>query len=204
VTGPILLASGNRNKYIEMSEFLEPGCISLLFGPDVLGFELEIEEDGDTYAGNALKKARIWAEKTGIPSLADDSGLEVKALGWAPGIGSARVAADDAGRIRWLLGRMGNTSDRTARFVACLALFYPQDGKCLLTQGYCWGRIANEPVGDEGFGYDPVFIPRGYEETFASLGRRAKSRISHRSIAAISLRRMLQDRFCDRMCTRAR
>jgi len=92
VSKTILLASGNRNKYFEFSDFFEPVGVDVLFGPDVLGRELEIVEDGSTYAHNALKKARAWADKAGMPALSDDSGLEVRALSWGPGTGSARVA----------------------------------------------------------------------------------------------------------------
>jgi len=203
VSKTILLASGNRNKYYEFSDFFEPAGVDVLFGPDVLGCELEIVEDGSTYAHNALKKARAWADKAGMPALSDDSGLEVRALSWGPGTGSARVAKDDLSRIRWLMGKMENVSDRTARFVACLALVFPGAGQCWLTQGYCWGRIANEPSGNEGFGYDPLFVPEGYNEPFAVLGQGVKSKISHRAVATFSLRRMLSKGFCDRMCTRS-
>lgn len=199
----ILLASGNRDKFEEIADFLAPAGIDVVFGPDVAGYGLEIEENGRTYAQNAMKKARAWAETTGIPALSDDSGLEVRALSWDPGLGSARVAPDDAGRVRWLMERMERMPDRVARFVACLALVFPQERQCWVTQGYCWGHIATEPSGEEGFGYDPVFVPSGYCKTFAVMGRDAKSKVSHRAVAAFSMRRMLQTGFCDRMCTRA-
>lgn len=187
----ILLASGNRNKFFELSDFFQPVGVRVLFGPDVLGQELEIVEDGRTYAHNALKKARFWAEKTGMPALADDSGLEVRAISWGPGTVSARVAQDDSSRIRWLMEKMEDVSDRTARFVACLALISPEDRQCWITEGYCWGRIARQPSGNEGFGYDPLFVPDGYDEPFAVLGQGVKSRISHRAVAAFSMRQML-------------
>ncbi len=187
----ILLASGNRNKFFELSDFFQPVGVRVLFGPDVLGQEPEIIEDGTTYAQNALKKARYWAEKAWMPALSDDSGLEVRALSWGPGTVSARVAQDDASRIRWLMEKMENVSDRTARFVACLALVSPENRQCWITEGYCWGRIARQPSGSEGFGYDPLFVPDGYDEPFAVLGQRVKSRISHRAVAAFSMRRML-------------
>lgn len=187
----ILLASGNRNKFLELSDFFQPVGVRVLFGPDLIGNDLEIVEDGTTYAHNALKKARFWAEKTGMPALSDDSGLEVRALAWGPGTESARVAEDDSSRIRWLMEKMKNVSDRTARFVACLALVFPAARQCWLTQGYCWGRIAGRPSGNGGFGYDPLFVPEGYNEPFAVLGQPVKSKISHRAVATFSLRRML-------------
>lgn len=187
----IILASGNRNKFFELSEFFRPAGVQVLFGPDVLGQDPEIIEDGTTYAQNALKKARFWAGKTGMPALSDDSGLEVRALSWGPGISSARVAKDDPSRILWLLEKMEGIQDRAARFVACLALVFPENRQCWLTEGYCWGRIARQPSGSEGFGYDPLFVPDGYDEPFAVLGQRVKSRISHRAVATFSMRRML-------------
>ena len=189
----IVFASWNRNKHLEMSSLLAPAGVDLLFGPDLAGAgEVpEVDEDRDTYAGNAVIKALAWSLALGRPALADDSGLEVSSLNWGPGVMSARVAPDDAARIQWLLGKMEGISERRARFVAALALFFPERGIWLLAGGSCYGSIAVKPSGIYGFGYDPLFVPQGYNETLAVLGPTVKSRISHRSVAARALSRML-------------
>lgn len=189
----IVFASWNRNKYLEMSSLLAPAGVGLLFGPDLSGAgEVpEVDEDRDTYAGNAVTKALAWSSALGRPALADDSGLEVSSLNWGPGVMSARVAPDDAARVQWLLGKMEGISERRARFVAALALFFPERGIWLLAEGFCYGSISVEPSGGHGFGYDPLFVPNGYNETLAVLGPTVKSRISHRSVAARALCRML-------------
>jgi len=187
----IVFASGNRNKYIEIKKRLEKSGVQLLFGPDVLGGNLNVVEDGSTYLENAYKKALVWANETGLPSVADDSGLEVKALDWRPGIYSSRVAESDPSRIEWLLAQMANVEDRTARFVAALALVLPDGKQCWIVEGFCWGKIEHEPRGSCGFGYDPVFVPEGFEKTFAELGPDVKLRISHRSVAVEGLSNML-------------
>jgi len=126
-----------------------------------------------------------------MPALADDSWLEVRALGWRPGVMSARMACDDQGRIGWLLKSLEGISDRSARFVAVLALCDGSGGRWFLSEGFCSGTIAYLPSGDSGFGYDPVFVPDGYNRTIAELGPEVKSRLSHRAIAAEALSRML-------------
>jgi len=189
----IVFASGNRHKYLEMRSLLAPMGVELLFGLDLSGpgDVPVVEEDRGTYAGNAAVKALAWAMALGRSALADDSGLEVRALGWEPGVMSARVAPDDGARIEWLLERMRGVADREARFVAALALYEAGRGRWLLAEGFCYGRIAPAPMGRSGFGYDPLFIPRGYDETLAVLGPEVKSRLSHRSVAARALGRML-------------
>jgi XTP/dITP diphosphohydrolase len=149
-----------------------------------------IEETGSDYEENALIKARAWANFTGIPAIADDSGLEVRALEWGPGIFSARAApGSDSDRIKRLLEGIADTRDRFARFVACIAVAFPASGRncpCgrrnfFSAQGVCRGNIARYPSGSAGFGYDPVFVPHGYDATFAELGSGVKSKISHRA-----------------------
>ncbi|MDO9508283.1 MAG: non-canonical purine NTP pyrophosphatase [Thermovirgaceae bacterium] len=173
---------------------LLPGGVNLLFGPDILppGHLMDVAEDSPSYAGNAMKKAFFWALRLGMAALADDSGLEVRSLGWAPGVMSARVAPDDRSRIDWLLERLEGFADRRARFVAALALFDAGRGTWLLAEGFCPGVISSGPSGDHGFGYDPVFVPEGYEKPLAILGPDVKSRVSHRAIAAGALSRMLE------------
>jgi len=188
----VVLASGNAHKHEELTALLGPVGISLVFGPERLS--LEVEESGKSYAENALIKAKAWSGALGMPALADDSGLEVRELAWAPGLYSSRVAPSDAERIRWLLGRMEGKADRAARFVACLALAWPDVSgmRVTLAEGYCWGEIAMEASGQSGFGYDPVFIPQGHDRSFGDLGEGLKSRISHRAVASRALRDMLE------------
>ena len=187
----MVLASGNRHKYLEMKEVLEQIGIELLFGGNFAD-PREVEETGRTYEENALLKARAWAEFTGLPSVADDSGIEVYALGGAPGVHSARaVPGSDAERTRWLLGQMEGKRDRRARFVACLAVVFPHEEKPVICERYCEGMLTLAAAGASGFGYDPIFIPDGYEKTFAELGERVKQKISHRALALKGIAEML-------------
>lgn len=181
----LLFGSGNRHKYGEVVELLAPLKIPIIFGPD-RAF-LDVEEDGTTYASNAYIKARAWAEATGLPSLADDSGVEVRALDWRPGIFSARMAEDDPGRVEWILQQMRGQTDRYARYVAAFALCFPGERFSLLTEGVCPGKITGEPRGREGFGYDPVFQPLGQRGTFGEIPKEIKGLISHRALAGYAL-----------------
>jgi XTP/dITP diphosphohydrolase len=162
--------------------------ISLQDLPCSLGSPPSVDETGESYEENALLKARAWADFFGAPTIADDSGLEVSGLDGRPGIFSARTASGaDEDRVRWLLGELDGMTDRRARFVACVVISFPgqrSGGRGhFVSHGVCWGRIANQPAGLSGFGYDPVFIPDGYENTFAELGKEIKSIISHRAKA---------------------
>ena len=147
----------------------------------------EPEETGCTFEENALIKARAVSQYTGKTALADDSGLEVDALDGAPGVHSARYAGSDAtdlDNIRRLLDALDGISDaeRTARFRCVVAVVVP-DGRTWTAEGACEGRILQAPRGDAGFGYDPLFVPAGYENTFAELDAGVKNRISHRALA---------------------
>ena len=147
----------------------------------------EPEETGRTFEENALIKARAVSRYTGRTALADDSGLEVDALDGAPGVHSARYAGTDAtdqDNIRRLLDALDGISDagRTARFRCVVAVVVP-DGRTWTAEGACEGRILQAPRGDAGFGYDPLFVPAGYESTFAELDAGVKNRISHRALA---------------------
>ena len=165
----IVLATTNKHKY---DEFLSiTGNTDLIYSPEVV-----IEETGKTYRENSMLKAIAWAEKTGCACLADDSGLEVDALSGAPGIFSARVSNNP---VSWLLQELDGIMNRKARFVASLALCLP-DKTIIITEGSCSGTIATSPRGTNGFGYDPVFIPDGYNHTFAELSASVKNQISHR------------------------
>ncbi|WP_455599929.1 RdgB/HAM1 family non-canonical purine NTP pyrophosphatase [Cloacibacillus sp.] len=179
----MILASTNRGKYREMKAQLEPLGVELLFSGD---FEkpLEVDETGESYAENALLKARAWAEATGLPALADDSGLEAEALGGIPGIHSARIIeGSDRDRMYWLLGEMKDKEDRRGRFACAVAVVFPDKKEPLTVTKYCPGRITREPAGESGFGYDPIFVPDGFDRTFAELGDEIKNKISHRAMA---------------------
>lgn len=188
----IVFASGNRGKYREMKAQLEPIGVELLFGGDMEGPH-EIEENGETYADNALIKARAWAEATGLPALADDSGLEAEALGGLPGVHSARIVeGSDADRTRWLLGELADKEDMRGRFACAIAVVMPGGREPLVVTRYCPGVIIREPRGESGFGYDPVFIPDGFDKTFAELGDETKNKISHRALAVKGIAEMLR------------
>lgn len=179
----IFLASGNPDKISELKKLLSPLGIELLSTQDVEN-PGDVEEDLPTLQGNALKKARYWHERTGYPSLADDTGLEVDALKGEPGVYSARYAGEDAtyhDNLQKLLHEMEGKQNRSAQFRTALA--FVREGGIELFEGFCRGEIMNEPRGERGFGYDPVFRPEGYEKSFAELSPDEKNRISHRGKA---------------------
>jgi XTP/dITP diphosphohydrolase len=151
----------------------------------------EVEEDGKTFRANAVKKAVHISKCTGCPAMADDSGLEVPALGGAPGVFSARYAgeyADDRKNLRKLLKEMKNLQgrDRAARFVCCIAFALPE-GTFKTFTGFVKGTIGEKPRGFNGFGYDPVFYPSGSDRTFAEMTDAEKDALSHRGKAMMKL-----------------
>jgi XTP/dITP diphosphohydrolase len=151
----------------------------------------EVEEDGATFVANAVKKAVTLALASRQWTLADDSGLEVEALGGAPGVRSARFAGEPANyeaNNRRLLRDLAGMSDRRARFRCAIALASAR-GHAQVVEGTCGGRIAEEPRGAGGFGYDPLFVPDGRQETFAEMDPAEKNRISHRGVALAAARR---------------
>jgi XTP/dITP diphosphohydrolase len=158
------------------------------------------EEHAESYAGNAILKAQFYARATGMLALADDSGLEVEALGGAPGVLSARYAGDDASdadRRALVLSELATTElagsdNRRARFVCAVALARPSGEVLNLSEGICEGSITFAPRGSSGFGYDPLFVPDGYDQTFAELSDQIKNQISHRARALIKLREYLR------------
>ena len=168
--------TGNREPTAKQYE-----VISLNAYPDAP----EVIEDGKTYMENAAKKASVIAAYTGYLTLADDAGLEVDALNGAPGIHSKRWAGEDATdaiRIAKLLQALEGVTDRRARFIAAIAVVHP-DTAPEGVLGVCEGHIRHTPVGESGFGYDPVFVPDGYDQTFAELGEEIKNQMSHRAKA---------------------
>ncbi len=185
----LVLATRNHGKVRELTNMLygeanskqQIEVISLENYPDAP----EVIEDGKTYAENAIKKASVIAAYTSHLTLADDAGLEVDALDGAPGIHSKRWAgenATDETRIAKLLEALEGATNRRARFIAAIAVVHPNSNPEVVL-GVCEGHIRHAPVGESGFGYDPVFVPDGYHQTFAELGEEIKNRMSHRAKA---------------------
>jgi XTP/dITP diphosphohydrolase len=181
----LLIATQNLGKVREFRRLLSPLGAELCF-PSELGLELEVLEDGATYVDNARKKAEAFARASGLLTLADDSGLEVDALDGAPGVRSARYTeGHDGDRVTALLTQLLEVpwEQRTARF-RCVVVIITPEGESYTTEGVCEGQIALEPVGEGGFGYDPVFYLARYGCTMAQLPQDEKNRISHRGRAA--------------------
>ena len=189
-----ILASNNQGKYREFKAIMEPLGFTLV-PQAVAGVDFEVNETGDTFEENAYLKASAIAQYTHFPAIADDSGLCVDALNGEPGVHSARFGGGkdwtDEQKYRYLLERMAGAEDRSAKFVCCICLVTP-DGRVLRARGECPGRILEEPMGSEGFGYDPVFCPDGYETSFGLLGTEVKNRISHRARALEAFRGELE------------
>jgi XTP/dITP diphosphohydrolase len=182
----LVLATTNAGKVAELGALAaEWGQVEVRSLVDVGPVALP-EETGATYAENAALKARAVAGATRLPALADDSGLEVAALGGAPGVRSARWAATDAARIAKLLAALSGVADRRARFVCAVALAWP-DGRVDVAEGTCEGTIAAAPAGTGGFGYDPVFVSAELGRTFAAASAAEKERVSHRARAMRAL-----------------
>ena len=191
----LVLATRNQGKVREISDILQDqNGIELLSlrdypnAPDVL-------EDGKTYEENAIKKASTLAGYTGHLTIADDSGLEVDALDGAPGVHSARYAgenASDQDRIIKLLGALQDIPDgqRSARFICAVAIAEPP-AQGRIVRGVCEGQIIRAARGVSGFGYDPIFVPTGYDKTFAELGDKIKNQMSHRAKALGEARKLL-------------
>lgn len=182
----LLLATANPHKAGELRELLSAIGVQVLTLAD-LPAEIagdQVEEDEPTLEGNALKKARYWAERSGFTTLADDTGLEVEALAGAPGVYSARYAGEDAtyeDNVRKLLAELKGVEKRHAQFRTVLAYVSPQGEH--LVDGICDGVIVNEVRGAGGFGYDPIFLPHGFDQTFAEMNSGLKNSISHRGRA---------------------
>jgi len=191
----LVVASRNRKKLAELHRVLDTAGLSeltLLSLDDVPPFD-EAPETGATFEENALAKARDAFAATGLPAVADDSGLEVDALNGMPGVLSARWSGrhgDDAANTELLLGQLGDVPDerRGAAFVsACALVFGASDSDCSVVRGEWAGSIVREPRGDGGFGYDPVFLPAGQERTAAELSPEEKDAVSHRRRALAAL-----------------
>jgi XTP/dITP diphosphohydrolase len=185
----LLIGTSNRGKVREYQTLLDGLPLRLLSLTDVGLGTMDVDETADTYERNAILKARAYAQASGLYALADDSGIEVEALGGRPGLFSARYAgpdADEVARYRKVLAEMADVPDdrRAARFVCVTAVADPHSLNAATASGIVTGRIARGPSGDGGFGYDPIFIPDGYEVTIASLPPEVKDELSHRGRAA--------------------
>ncbi len=180
----LVLASKNKKKLVEMNDILSRLGVQVCSEAEA-GVDVEVEETGTTFEENSLLKARAVMEASGMPAIADDSGLCVDALGGAPGVYSARYGGeglDDTGRYRLLLENMRGQSPRTARFVSVITCCFP-NGDVITARGECPGTIAFAPMGEGGFGYDPVFFLPERKKTFAQLTAEEKNEISHRGKA---------------------
>jgi len=198
----IILASRNKKKIRELKKIIEEGIVSQedetvnILTPDDFPQCEEVEEDGETFEANAIKKAVYVSKCSGLTAIADDSGIEVDALDGAPGVYSARYAgedSDDMANNRKLLDEMKDVPDekRGARFACCIALAIGDDIKTFM--GHVEGKIGRENRGENGFGYDPLFFPEGHDSTFAEMTDDKKHSMSHRGRALAKLHEYLKE-----------
>ena len=179
-----VLASQNKHKLAEMQSILSAHGVEVVLQSDI-GLHVDVEETGETFAANAMLKARAVMEASGLPAIADDSGVCVDALNGAPGVYSARYGGpelDDAGRYRLLQENMRGAGSRAAHFTSAIACVFP-NGDAIEAEGICPGTIAFAPQGDGGFGYDPVFFLPQLRKTYAQLTAEEKAAVSHRGKA---------------------
>ena len=179
-----VLATHNPGKLREMGEILKDFGIEVV-SPKDLGITVDVEETGSTFAENAMLKAKAICKAADLPAIADDSGLCVDALNGAPGVYSARYGGeglDDRGRYMLLLSSLRGAPTRAAHFACAVACAFP-NGDTLTAEGRCDGSIAYAPLGEGGFGYDPVFLLPGTGKTFGQLTQEEKSAVSHRGRA---------------------
>ena len=182
----LVLATRNHGKIVELQRIIAEIMPDVeLVGTDSFPDLADVEETEDSFIGNALLKAHAVAKATGLPAIADDSGLSVNALNGAPGIFSARYAGthgDDLANLNKVLSDMDQVRDRSAAF-HCAAAFAKPNGFEIVVEAKLLGRLTTSPIGDDGFGYDPVFIPDGFEITTAQMSPAQKDQISHRGMA---------------------
>ena len=179
-----VLATANPGKIREMREIMASLGIEVVTRED-LGIDIDVEETGLTFIENAMLKAEAICRESGLPAIADDSGLMVDALGGAPGLYSSSYGGEhltNDERYAYLLKKMENMEQRSAKFVCCIVCMFP-GGDMITAEGECEGKIAAEPRGAGGFGYDPVFLVNGMDKTMAELLPEEKNAISHRSKA---------------------
>ena len=188
-----VLASKNAHKLVEMRDILSQLGVEVVLESEV-GVDVDVEETGATFEENAYLKAHAVMEASGLPAIADDSGLCVDALNGAPGVYSARYGGpglDDAGRYKLLLENMRGQLDRRCKFVSAICCCFP-NGDRVEARGECAGTLAYAPKGADGFGYDPIFFVPGLKKTFAELSPEEKNAISHRGNALKAFREKLE------------
>ena len=196
----IILASNNKGKLREMRELLADLGIEVLSQKEA-GFNIEVEETGTTFEENSYLKASAITALSGLPAVADDSGLMVDALGGEPGVYSARYTGNpedsDVDRYVYLLKKMEGVTDRRAKFVSAVCCTFP-NGDVIRTRGECHGNILHAPVGEHGFGYDPIFGPECSEGSMAQLTDEEKNAISHRGKAVREFIEKLREYYADK------
>ena len=206
----LILSTGNSDKVEEMKEILKSLPVEVLSKKDLKLENFEVEEDGKTLEENALKKARALSEKVEGIVIADDTGLFVDALDGAPGVYSARYGGEEhdynKNNIRLLKELEGlSIEKRNAYFKTVIAVVL-EDESIFTVEGKCDGVIGFEPKGNNGFGYDPLFIPKGYDKSFGELGLDVKNKISHRARALSGLKeqmcKMLKGDACENICSK--
>ena len=189
----LVLASKNAHKLVEMKDILSQLGVEVVLESEA-GVDVDVEETGATFEENAYLKAHAVMEASGLPAIADDSGLCVDALNGAPGVYSARYGGpelDDAGRYKLLLENMRGQLDRRCKFVSAICCCFP-NGDRVEARGECAGTLAYAPKGADGFGYDPVFFVPGLKKTFAELSPEEKNAISHRGKALEQFQKELE------------
>lgn len=189
----MVLASKNPKKLTELRQILTEKGVEVVLESEV-GVDVEVEETGSTFEENARLKAGAVMKASGLPAIADDSGLVVDALNGAPGVYSARYGGeglDDAGRYRLLLENMRGQINRRCRFVSCICCVFPS-GDAVTARGECQGTLAYAPKGEGGFGYDPIFFVPPLKKTFAELTAQEKNAISHRGAALTEFEQKLE------------
>ncbi|NLD19374.1 MAG: XTP/dITP diphosphatase [Clostridiales bacterium] len=194
----IIAATQNKNKIREIEAITSQFGMSIISRDEAGIAKVEIEEDGETFEENSCKKAYEIMKMCGKTTIADDSGLEVDCLDGAPGVYSARFAGcdgDDEANNRKLIGLIKDVpyEERTGRFVSVITMVFP-DGETISVRGEVEGHIVLERKGSNGFGYDPLFVPLGYDKTFGELEAEVKNKISHRANALEILKKRLQQR----------
>lgn len=194
----IVAASRNKHKIDEMQAILKKFGMEIISRDDAGVPKIEIEEDGETFEENSYKKAYEIMKMCGKTTISDDSGLMVDYLGGAPGVYSARFAGEDGNDAKnneKLLTLLADVpyKERRAQFVSVITMVFP-DGEAITARGECPGHIIDEPAGENGFGYDPLFVPDGFQRTFAQLSPEEKNEISHRAVALVELERLLTER----------
>ena len=196
----MILASNNKGKLREMRELLAGLGIEVLSQREA-GYDIEVEETGTTFEENSYLKASAITALSGLPAVADDSGLMVDCLGGEPGVYSARYTGkhedSDVDRYMYLLKKLEGAEDRSAKFVSAVCCTFP-NGDVIRTRGECHGRILFAPVGEHGFGYDPVFGPDGQNGSMAELTDEEKNAISHRGKAVREFIEKLREYYADK------